>query len=353
MRRVLSAAITAAMLSLSTAAVAQAPSAEDIKAAGAEFDLGRRAYKSKEYGEAAEHFTAADGHAPSAAALELAIRSRDRQGKLDRAATLAALALARHPDKADLQKMSEKIIKKATEELHRLTVRCDVKCDVVVNTRLIHGGPRAERDVFLAPGDYKVRAGWTLDRTETKQATAEVGGSSELTFTQPPEPLKEEDEDEDEDEDEPRAAAPPATPVDTGPTEPPSGWHPAVFWVGLVATAGIGGATIWSGVDTKNNPGKARVRAECIDDQGRPVFTPPTDCPAYRDGKDAEARTNILIGATAGVGALTVLVGAFLTNWQGDGDKAAKAARPKTAKRGVEPWIGVGNGALVGATGRF
>ena len=69
-----------------------------VRTAAEAFDRGREAYKSEEYVEAAEQFESADANAPSAAALELAIRARDKAGQLDRAATLAALALVRHPD---------------------------------------------------------------------------------------------------------------------------------------------------------------------------------------------------------------------------------------------------------------
>src|SRR5689334_10253547 len=99
MNRVLRTGVFLGMLAYSGVSLAQdnAPSAEDIKAAAEEFDLGRRSFKAKDYVEAAEHFESADQNAPSAAALELAIRSRDRAGQLERAATLAALAVRRHP----------------------------------------------------------------------------------------------------------------------------------------------------------------------------------------------------------------------------------------------------------------
>src|SRR5436190_16792147 len=70
------------------------PTPTQVRSAAEAFDRGREAYKADDYIEAAEQFESADANAPSAAALELAIRSRDKAGQLDRAATLAALALA-------------------------------------------------------------------------------------------------------------------------------------------------------------------------------------------------------------------------------------------------------------------
>ena len=96
MNYLLRAAGVATVLAVAGVAGAQdsAPTAEQIKAAAAEFDQGRQAYRSKDYVEAAEHFEAADRSAPSARTLDLAIRSRDKAGQLDRAATLAALGSA-------------------------------------------------------------------------------------------------------------------------------------------------------------------------------------------------------------------------------------------------------------------
>jgi len=90
----------------SAAEEAAEPTPTQVRSAAEAFDRGREAYKSEEYVEAAEQFESADANAPSAAALELAIRARDKAGQLDRAATLAALALARHPDDPSIQKIA-------------------------------------------------------------------------------------------------------------------------------------------------------------------------------------------------------------------------------------------------------
>ncbi|HEY5374989.1 MAG TPA: hypothetical protein VIK01_15005, partial [Polyangiaceae bacterium] len=115
------------------------PTPAQVRTAAEAFDRGREAYKSEEYVEAAEQFESADANAPSAAALELAIRARDKAGQLDRAATLAALALARHPDDPNIQKIAPGIVQRAKAELYELDLKCDDPCDVTVAGKIAPG----------------------------------------------------------------------------------------------------------------------------------------------------------------------------------------------------------------------
>lgn len=327
-----------------------APSAEDIKAAAEAFDLGRRAFKSKDYVEAAENFESADSHAPSAAALELAFRSRDKAGQLDRAATLAWLAKKRHPDADFVKKLVPPVLKRAQSELHEATVKCDLPCEIVVETKLAHGKPDVERVIYLAPGQHNIRAGWSMGRSQSQSVDATAGGHSDLSFTAPPEPKQE--------------AAPAASGAGAGAGEAGNagqggrvdrgvqkheGWPPIIFFIGAGATAVLGGVTIWSGVDTLNNPGPDTVKQECVNRN--------TDCPAYQQGLAHQTRTNVLIAVTAGVGVATLLIGAFATDWSSmSSEQQPASARKRAVSRGasVEPWITTGNGVtLGGAVGRF
>lgn len=329
-------AAAALLLSLRSAHAQPAgPSAEDIKAAAAEFDQGKQSYKRRAWIEASEHFEAADSRAPSAVAIELAIRSRDKAGQLDRAATLAELARKRHPGDAALGKLTESVLKRAKSELFALTVKCAPACDLVLGTKLVHGGAAAERVVYLAPGGVQVNASWPGDRTRMAPVQALKGGQSEVAFEAPPEEAPAPS---------PAPATPRAkTPVTPAPSPAPSpakdsgkseggGLPPVVFFVGAGLTVVAGGVTVWSGIDTQNNPGKEKVRQECAG-QG-------TSCPAYQDGLDRQNRTNLLIGVTAGLGVVTGVVGAFFTDWSGGSKKSA----------GIEPLVGVGS---LGARGRF
>ncbi len=343
----LRAAAVATVLAATGAAGAQdaAPTPQDVKAAGDEFDQGRKAFTSKDYAQAAEHFENADRHAPSEKPLELAIRSRDKAGQLDRAATLAALAASRGYKDDNLKKLIAGILKRADKDLGKVTVHCDTPCDVVVGTKLMPGHASTEKTIYVDPGEYTLRAGWSGGRDASGQVKLAKGASSSLDFKEPPEPKV--------------AATATATPEGTPPPPPvasaapppghdqgvvvqPSGWSPAVFWIGAGLTAVAGGVTIWSGVDTQKHPGPDAVRTACS--TGSP------DCDTlYQQGRDRQTRTNILAGVTAGLGVVTILVGAFATDWS----SADAPAKPKKSASRIEPWLGLDNGATLGAAGRF
>lgn len=309
-----------------------APTAEDIKAAGDEFDRARRAFKAREWIAAAEAAEAADRLAPASAALELAIRARERAEQTARAATLAALALERHGNDAKLASLARPIVERAGSSLHRVTVMCAPACDLVTGTTLAHGAPSEKRTIFLAPGEHDLRASWSGGRSASERVVAERGGQSELSFTAPPETKPEVGP-----RPTPRSTAPPPPkPTPAQPEPAGSGLPPAVFFIGAGLTLVAGGVTVWSGIDTQNNPGPDRVRAQCAG-QG-------TDCPEYQDGLSRQKRTNILLGVTGGLGVVTAVVGGLLTDWSSPAQRG---------KRQVEPFVALGEGATLGAQGRF
>jgi hypothetical protein len=91
---------------------------------------------------------------------------------------------------------------------------------------------------------------------------------------------------------------------------PPSrgGIPPAVFVTSLVLTAGAGGVLVWSGLDT-NAGVPAYMSAAARGDL-------PVAQQLLTEGQGKELRTNILIGVTAGLGAVTVAT-AVATRWGG------------------------------------
>jgi len=325
---------------------ASEPTPSQVRTAAEAFDRGREAYKTEDYVDAAEQFESADANAPSAAALELAIRARDKAGQLDRAATLSALALARHPDDPNIQKIAPSIVERAKSELFELDLKCDEACDVTVAGKIAPGRRSTDRTIFLLSGTYTVRAGWSGDRWASKTVEASKGESGTLDFRAPEVVV---------------APVPVAAPVSPPPSEKPAEDNvqtksgklpPTVFWVGVGLTTVLAGTTIWSGLDTQNNPGPDRVRDAC---QPLPDGSHSSECDSlYNQGLDKQHRTNLLLGVSAGVGIATAVVGVFFTDWGGskkpDAEAAAKA-RPKGFS--IQPWVSVGSGASVGALGRF
>jgi hypothetical protein len=326
----------------SAAEEAVEPTPAQVRSAAEAFDRGREAYKSEDYLEAAEQFESADANAPSATALELAIRARDKAGQLDRAATLAALALARHPDDPNIQKLAPAIIQRAKAELYEVDLSCDDPCDVTVAGKIVPGRRSTDRTIFLPAGKYSVLAGWSGDRSISKQVEAVKGSTGTLEFQAPVAPVA------------PVVDAHPVVGATTNDQRPADqaphksgALSPAVFWVGVGLTVVTGAVTVWSGLDTQKNPGPNKVREACTAQSD--------DCNTlYQQGVDKQHRTNILIGVTAGVGVVTGVIGLFFTDW-GSSKKPASEAEAQAHKKGfsIEPWVAISSGASVGALGRF
>jgi hypothetical protein len=161
------------------------PTPAQIRVAAEAFDKGREAYQADSYVEAAEQFEKADYNAPSAAALELAARSRDKAGQLDRAATLASLGVKRYPEEQNLLKLAGDLAKRARQTLFELTATCDQPCELTVGGKLIHGVPDTQRVLFVAPGTLTIRAGWSDNRNDSRRVDAVAGGNGEVSFTAP------------------------------------------------------------------------------------------------------------------------------------------------------------------------
>lgn len=348
MRAALQISLLALVLGAGSTAHAQDTSSEptpaQVRVAAEAFDRGREAYKSEEYVEAAEQFEKADSNAPSSAALELAIRARDKAGDLGRAATLMALALKRYPDDENLLKLSADLLKRASAKLFELTASCDQACELTLGGKLVHGAPDTERVIYMSPGPQTIRAGWSDNRSDSKQVEAEAGGKGEVMFNAPPTPAAQSMAQEPA-EPAPVAVAPANPEKDDG-GKKGGGWSPTVFYVGAGLTAVLGGVTVWSGIDTLNNPGKDKVKAACD--------AHASNCDAlYEEGRSHQTRTNVLIGATAAVGAASILVAVLATDWgggkQSSEGQAALIRRPRVA---VTPWASLDGGGLQ-AIGRF
>lgn len=306
----------------------ESPTVDEIKAAEVDFNRGREAYKQGSYTEAAEYFESADAHAPNDRVLELAIGARDKAGAIDRAATLAQLGLDRYPNSERMKKVATPLIEKAKKEFLTLTAACDEACNLIDGSRIVPGKPATKRTLFITPGDHSIRAVWSDDRGVSKNVSGNAGETTAVEFKAPPIPKKKIAKVEEEEPKE-KVVQRPET----------DGLPPTFFFIGAGVTVALGAATVWSGLDTVNNPGKQAVQDRCID----------ADCELYKNGRARQLRTNILIGATSVVGAATAVVGILLTDWDGPEMRDVKA---DTAVR-VRPWVSYWDGPSVGAVGRF
>jgi hypothetical protein len=317
------------------------PTPEDVREAGEQFNLGRAAYKEDDFVTAAEHFEKADSLAPNPKVLWLAIDSRQRGGHESRAATLAALATQLYAGDPTFEPAQE-LLRNALTKFSKLKVECDEACTLMVDTRLVHGRPMEKRFIFLDAGDYRIKAFWDGERSTSESFSASAGQSGHLSFMAPPHaaPLTEPAVDP---APVPDAAPSPAVSVESEQVTGEKPLGPAVFWTGVVLTAGLAGVSIWSGVDAEKNPGAEAVRTLCVNKGA--------DCPEYQEGLRKQTRTNILWGVTAGAGVVTALIGAIWTDWGSPEIPATPVATVKTLP--VRPFVWLDDGFGLGAVGRF
>jgi len=294
------------------------PSAEARSAAAAAYQQGVRSFEANDFPAAAEFFETADRTAPAAQAAIFAIRAHRGAGDLShvaRAATIALRLLSRYPTDTRVTGYAYRVIDEVSPMLGRLQVRCQ-GCDLAVDLQA------AEHESFVAPGRHSLVAAWG-SRTERRDLDVPAGQPVTVDLSPPVTPVL------------PPAATPVQTPsarvtpnpgpaatsqvtvrdppafsATPAPTEsdpyadrpPPraSGLSPGVFVTGMLVTLGLGGALVWSSLDTL---------------EGRDAYVQNPTQAGLDDGRSREFRTNILIGATAGVGAITLLVGAAFTRW--------------------------------------
>jgi hypothetical protein len=323
----------AAVLALSAlAAVAWAPAARaadatpaQLQFAAQEHDLGYRAYSAKNYDEAATHFENAFFAAPNPAELGAAIKARRTAGQGARAATLSALGQRKFPDDAALGKIADETITAARPKVFEVKITSTEECNVAVDSKVVAAEKAKAFRFFVDPGKHDLLVGWSDDRSKDVSVDATAGGSQALDLTAPPIPPK----------------PPPGVPGGGGAVAPPSSkpFGPAVFIVGAGLTAVGAGLTIWSGIDTQNNPGANAVKADCVG-QG-------TSCPEYQKGLSSQLRTNVLIAASGGVGLVTAVIGVFFTQW------SRVDTRPAETGLHVMPVLGLNNGPEAALLGTF
>jgi hypothetical protein len=280
------------------------PSVDRIKSAAGEYDAGRRAFTEKHFEEAAVHFENAYRDAPNAQTLRSAMRARRQAGQLARASTLAALAQLKYASDAPTAAASRETLAEAEPKLQRVTVACDPECGIASDGRIATIEDGVKHTLYLEAGSHAVVVSWAGDRSKELRVDAKAGGKQDLALAAPPMPVAPPPPPVATVAPQPSGALPGAPPAPPAPEKP---LPPAVFFAGLGLTVASAAVLVWSGIDTVNNPGVDAVRAQCIN-QGE-------SCAAYQTGRSAQLRTNVLIGVTAGVFAITGVVGLLFTRW--------------------------------------
>jgi hypothetical protein len=301
-----------------SAALALAPASAAAQSAldeaAAAYEQGERAFANNDFSAAAEFFETADRTQPAAQALIQAIRAHrgaSSPAHDARAATLALTLLRRDAADPRVVAYAQRVVDDLSPGLARVTVQCD-RCDVSLDARTIN------RDVFAEPGAHTLTAAWGM-RVTHRPLELLAGSNNPIELEMPgaeaPPALHIATPDE--------IVARAAQPMDTElppamrgapPTverprrapprvDPPTpdGLSPAVFITGLVVTAGLGGALVWSGLDALS---------------GSEAYMQNPTQSSLDDGRVRELRTNVLVGATVAAGVTTVLIGAVFTRWR-------------------------------------
>lgn len=280
---------------------------DERKNAQRAFAEGQHAFKNRDFKHAAESFEAAYKSAPHPDALWNAARSWSRAGERTRAANLYAQYLEEAPPKARDRDSANDALRELASQLARLEVHASDVTDVKLD-----GTPLTRTTIYVTPGTH-VLEGVHAGRSFTKSQDVTAGTIVSVALI-PPEA--------------PRSTAPLASgegrASGTGALAPKAkegshGMSPAVFIVGAALTVGAGGALVWSGLDTVN---------------ARKLYPASPTKENFDAGKFKQLRTNVLIGVTSGLGALTLLSAVF-TDWHGG-----------ASAKGSTVGLGVGAGSI-------
>ena len=312
-------------LSLSVS-VGAAQTAQERQAAAEAFDRGTTSYLAEDYATAARWFEMANNLAPAAPALLQAIRAHQRAGNELRAGTLALRLVERFPDAGPAVEESQRIVDGMRSSYFFVEVLCDSECAVELDGTL-----QAHPAFFLEPGrTYRVGASFASGNA-TEEITGAAGEQRTVRLTAPEGGAV---QGPSEDPGSTRMTGDSAwtrreDPERREEEESSGGVHPAGFLTSLALTLGAGGVLVWSGMDTLSARDEYEEVAARERMAGETTF--PEASQLLADGRDKERRTNILIGATAGLAVVTVVM-AIVTDWGGSDDDESRAnVRPTLA----------------------
>ncbi len=265
-----------------------AHAAPDLARARDAYDRGVRAHAAADYGAAARAFAEADALAPTPASLEAALEAAMRADD----AVLGVEVLDRAEGRGDVDASLLRTIDAARRRFGgrtgKIRVQCtgSERCLFAVDGRASDGS----RPFVAIVGTHSIVIQQGEGRVERlvevrADAVTVVGMSS-------------------------GAAPPPETPRSAPISR--SGLSPTWFFVALGATALVGGATVFSGIDAADQH-DAFVTAGCAPGATGPKAA--TCAARSEDGSSATLRTNLLLGATAVLAVGTAALGVVFVRW--------------------------------------
>lgn len=254
--------------------------ADGRRDAASRFEEGTRAFDSGDFRRAGELFEIAYKLAPHEDPLWNAARAWQRAGELARAANLYARYLRVAPaDARDRGKATQ-----AMAQLAAKLARIEVQLGRGVDSPRVDGQPLEEASVYVVPGSHIVRA-HTADGDVEAEKSAQAGEIVSVVLSAQPRGTE-------------SRTTEPVTPT----PEARHGLSPIVVVIGSAITGALAGVTAWSGLETMGtlHDFEAAPTQETLD-----------------RGRSQEVRTNVLLGATVGVAALTGVAAIFFTDWSG------------------------------------
>lgn len=266
-----------------------APSAraDNVEAGRARYVEGAADFARGDYPSACRAFADADALAPRDEALEAALRSCVLAGDAPRAMTLADRADTRPFAPAGLAEAQREARAKLSSRAGRVRLACDACRGAIDGDAVL---PRSE--TWVGAGSHIVTFSGSPDRW------IDVAGEATVDVA-PPRPT--------------RASTPPrALPRVATPAAHETGLSQVWFWTGVGLSAALGGVTTASFADAASRH-NGFVGAGC---QNAAI----AGCAQMAGaGRDAEARSYVLLGVSGAAVLATVAVGWFAVRWHDAG----------------------------------
>ncbi len=271
--------------------------------ASAVYEEGSQALSDGRYNEAARKFAVADELCPHDVALGEAFRAVEAADD----PILCMQLIERGERRGALPEQRAKLKQHCEAQVGQVVVHCPGStCVASIDGQSV----KLHEPTWVLNGEHVVDL--EIDGGPVRPHHVVVR-SGKLTVVPPANPVPD-----------PPYVVPPPDPANT-PPDVSRGMHPAIFFVGLGLTLASGGVLIWSGLDTvsKNDDFKT---------------TP--DASVRSHGLDAEIRTNVLVGVTGGLAAVSLVLALF-SDWGGEETATPVTLQMDPSRRaGLASWRG-------------